>query len=132
MAHPYLAYGALGVSCLPGLIGINLLIRPETMVRDIGFPVPTAATDPSGENRKMIRSLTRFMGIRNMALSYVLSQVWASGDERLLGKSMVGLLFMCVTDGFISRAHIGGGAANHWVLAPVVAGLGAGLMGWFD
>jgi hypothetical protein len=109
------------------VFGLNALIRPEAALRSVEFPVPAQP-----ESRKLTASLMRIYGIRNVAVSYLLTLIWSTGSEKLMGAGLVAGLAMCCTDGVISKAQIGGGEWNHWSFAPVIAGIQAGLFGYLQ
>lgn len=127
MPHPYFSHAALAVALLPGLFGLNALLRPEATLAGAQIPVP-----PQPEPRKLARTLMRFFGVRNIAISYLLTLVWSSGNERLVGLSLFAGIWMSISDGLISRWQIGGGEWNHWFLIPFLVGSSAGLLGAFN
>ncbi len=127
--NPYIVRGALGIALLPGFFGLNALLRPEAALRSVQFPVPSATADP--QSRKLVRGLMRIYGIRNVVFTYFLTLTWYRGDVRLLGFGLLGALPLVLTDGLVSREIIGGGEWSHWGFAPVIAGVAAGLLGYY-
>ncbi|CAM1511177.1 Fc.00g086900.m01.CDS01 [Cosmosporella sp. VM-42] len=127
MPHPYFSRGAIAVSMVPAVFGANAILRPDAALQSVQFPVPS---DP--EARRLARGLMRIYGIRNVAVSYLSILIWSTGDPKLLGMGLFTGLAMCITDGLVSKWLVGGGEWNHWSFAPVIGGLAAGLLGWFD
>ncbi|KAI9147245.1 NLP effector protein 2 [Paramyrothecium foliicola] len=123
MSHSYLSYGALAVSVLPGLIGVNALFRPEATMKGAQLPVP-----PQPEARRLTNSLMRFFGVRTTAISYLLVLIWSSGDPRLTGLGLFTGIWMSIMDGLITKWQIGGGEWGSWALAPIIGGLSYGLL----
>lgn len=127
MPHPYFAYGTLAISLLPACFGVNAILWPEAALKTAQFPVPTQP-----ESRKLTASLMRIYGIRNLAVSFLMTLIWSTGNERLMGAGLSAGLVICIGDGFVSRSQIGGGEWNHWSIAPIIGGLQAGLLGYLQ
>ena len=125
MPHPYFSHGATAITLLPGLLGINILLNPGGMMKAVEFPVPADAP-----NRALSFSLMRMFGIRNISVSVLVMLIRSTGDEKLLGLSLVPLASMALLDGLMSKSLIGHGQWNHWALVPVLGGLSAGLLGY--
>ncbi|KAL2694744.1 hypothetical protein Neosp_001330 [[Neocosmospora] mangrovei] len=79
--------GALVIGLLPSFFGLNSLLRPEGSLKSVEFPVPT---DP--ESRKLVFGLMRIYGIRNVVVSFTLTLIWLTGNKRMLGLGLDGLL----------------------------------------
>ncbi|CEJ89326.1 hypothetical protein VHEMI05175 [[Torrubiella] hemipterigena] len=126
MVSSYIMNGALVAGLVPGFIGINGLIRPDFVLNKVSFPIPT---EP--EAKKLIHTLTRLFAIRNISVSFLIATVWTTGNPRLLGTAMGGALFVCVSDGFVSRSWVKGRETQHWGVVPIIIGLMAGLFGAF-
>ena len=126
MSHPLLYKSSLAISLIPALFGLNGMFRPDAHLRALYFP---AHSDPTAH--KLSHALMRIWAIRNLSISFLLSIVWSVGDEKLMGTAMGAGLAICITDGFVSRALIGGGEGQHWGFAPVLAGMMSGLLGWW-
>lgn len=109
------------------LLGLNGMTRPEVHLRSLLVPVPD---EPQA--KKFSYALMRIWGIRNIAVGTVLGLIWNTGNDELLAKSLVAGIALATTDGFVIRSLTGGGAAQHWVVPPVLAVVIAGLYGWFD
>lgn len=127
MPQPTFSHGALAVGLLPAVFGLHALVKPEAVLKSINFPVPTQP-----ESRKLTASLMRIYGIRNVAISYLLTLIWTTGNQRLMATGLVAGLAMTITDGFVSISQIGGGEWNHWGFTPVIAAVQAGLLGYFQ
>ncbi|KFA54310.1 hypothetical protein S40293_04804 [Stachybotrys chartarum IBT 40293] len=125
MPHPYYSHAMLGISCFPAAFGLGHILFPEAMMRAIDFPVPS---DPDA--RALSRSLMAMLGAQDIGASYVLYLSWRTKDQRLMGLGLLTALGFALFDGTVSRALIGGGEWHHWSLAPVAAGVSAGLLGW--
>ncbi|KAF5573319.1 integral membrane protein [Fusarium pseudoanthophilum] len=86
--------GAIVISAVPGLIGINSMLRPEATLKIVKFPIPV---DP--QSRKTCLSLARLQGARNIVISYLFINNALTGDKKLMGMGLLGALFMLATDG---------------------------------
>lgn len=127
MAHPYFARGALTIGMVPGLLGLNALLRPNAVLEETKFP---ASAEPAA--RKTPLGLLQIYGIRNVSVSYLLYLLWSTGDEKLFGMGMLAGVAMTFTDGLVFKAVTGGGEWNHWPIGIVIGGLSAGLLGFFN
>lgn len=117
----------LTLAMLPAFFGIRALLMPEDALLAFRFSTPSA---PGA--RTLTRSLVRIYGIRNVAVSYLLALLWSTGDDKLKGLGLLAGIAMCFTDGLMSIHVRGGGEWSHWLFAPAVGGVCAGLFGWFD
>ncbi|KAF4339869.1 integral membrane protein [Fusarium beomiforme] len=90
--------GAFVISAIPGLIGINSMLRPEATLKLVKFPIPA---EP--QSRNVCLSLARLQGARNIVVSYLFINNALTGDRKLMGMGLLGALFMLLTDGFIRR-----------------------------
>ncbi|KJZ74460.1 hypothetical protein HIM_06056 [Hirsutella minnesotensis 3608] len=127
MEHPIFFRISLALSVTPILFGINGMLRPNAHLRALNFP---AHTEPQA--KKLNHALMRIWGIRNLSVGFLLTLIWTTGDERLMGKALCAGLALPITDGFVSRRLIGGGELQHWMFPPVILVVMAGLFGWFD
>lgn len=125
MPAAFFPYATLTIGLVPSLFGLHALIRPASVTKAFGLAFPTQP-----EARKATATFVRIYGIRNIAVSYLLTLIWSTGDRRLMAASSFAALAMCIGDGLLSKVVLGGGEWNHWFLAPVIAGVQAGLMGW--
>jgi hypothetical protein len=127
MPHPYFKTAYMVLTLLPGAFGIGHLFAPDAMMRTMDFPQPAT---PAAAH--MARNLERMTGIRNVGMTYLLYLISTTDDERLMGLAMLVGAAQAFGDGVVSRVLTGGGAANHWPFIPVIVGVCAGLMGYFD
>lgn len=126
MPHPIIFNGSLGLGLMLVSLGLNATFRPVAHLKNLEFPVPT---DP--EAKKFSHALMRIWGIRNISVGLLVSLIWTTKDETLMGKALAITLGIPITDGFVSRLLIGGGEFQHWVFPPVLVVMIAGLFGWF-
>jgi hypothetical protein len=126
-ASPLLPNTAVLIAAIPGLIGIAGIFNPRLPLNAVQFPLPT-----SPDGLKMADSLMRFFAIRDMFLGASTVAVWYRGDRQLLGIMLLLGAGLAFGDGLVQKNHCGNGEWNHWSFVPVMAGLGAGLEGWFD
>ena len=126
MAHPYMFRGSLILGALPIFFGINGMLRPEAHLSSLLLPLHT---EP--EARKLDYALMRIWGIRNISVGFLLVLIWTLGDERIMGTALCAGLAVSLTDGFVSRALIGGGELQHWSFTGACAVTMMGLFGWF-
>ncbi|KAF5578601.1 integral membrane protein [Fusarium pseudocircinatum] len=115
--------GAIVISAIPGLIGINSMFRPEATLKTVKFPIPA---DP--QSRKTCLSLARLQGARNIVISYLFINNALTGDKKLMGMGLLGALFMLATDGLVSKSLIGGNEWFHWGYIPVFVAFIGGLL----
>lgn len=111
------------LASVPGLIGINGLIRPREHIAKVEFPAPT-----SPEAGLLSDALTRLMSARNITISLLALAAWYRGDRKLQGWSMIILSLAPTIDGYVSYQLIGGGLAYHLPVVPVSVGLGLALL----
>jgi hypothetical protein len=114
---------AVFLGSIPGLIGINGLLRPAAVIEAVQFPIPTA-TEP----KELAFALTRLLAARNTVISMTLLAIWYRGDRKLLGWAMLLLGSFPVVDAMVSYNLIGGGLGNHLPVVPVALGLGVALL----
>ncbi|KAJ4128206.1 hypothetical protein NW768_008492 [Fusarium equiseti] len=105
------------MALFPGLIGLNLLIRPEATLQQMKFTIPS---EP--EARKLTRGLARIYGIRNVVVTILFTRLSFTKDAGMVNLAYVGALAMCLTDGIVAKSVIGHGEWMHWVFAPVCLG----------
>lgn len=128
MPHSILSCSGLALALLPAAFGTTALLYPDAALSAVfRFPAPQDATA-----QKLTSSIMRVYGLRNIAVSYLLALIWSTGNDKLKGRGLFVGLLLCVGDGMISRHLIGEGQWNHWAYVPVISGVCAGLLGWFD
>ncbi|KAI9157956.1 hypothetical protein HJFPF1_05941 [Paramyrothecium foliicola] len=128
MPHSYFSHGALATSFIPGLFGLNMVLRPEASMASAHIPISTTGA----EGRKSVRMLMRFCGVRNIAVCYLLLLNWFRGDAKQVGLGLMAGISMSAVDGLISKSHIGKGEWDHWTFVRILAGVSAGLLGYFS
>jgi hypothetical protein len=127
MVNNYLSYGVLGIGSIATGLGVLALLKPEFLLSNVfHFPV---SSEP--RVRKFTRTLVRIMGIRQLAVGYICLLLWSQHNTKLTGYALFGGLGIVIFDGFASRAQIGGGEWNHWIMVPLFAGVSGGLLGWY-
>lgn len=126
MPHPYFHHAALAVGLIPPMMGVQGLLQPEAVLKSVHFPIPA---DP--EARKVTRSLMRLFAVRNLAVGYFNTLMWYTGNGQFMGIGLLSLVVLSLVDGFIINHQVGKGMWNHLGLTPVIAGIAAGLLGWF-
>ncbi|KAK5171456.1 uncharacterized protein LTR77_004601 [Saxophila tyrrhenica] len=132
----YYAHAAAVFALAPLTIGVLATLNPKLGLSLLNFPLPGPTASP--KDQATIYGLIRFFGIRDVVIGASSLCVWFFGGaregERKGCRALGGMMLMGVAlvgvDGLASREVIGGGEWNHWALAPVGVGLGAGLMGW--
>lgn len=128
MPHYFISHCGLALAMLPAVFGTNALLRPEAaLFSAFNFPL---TKEPQA--RDVTKSLVRVYGVRNISVSYLLVLIWSTGDDRLKARGLLAGLAICLGDGFISRQLIGRGEWNHWSFTPIISGICAALLGWFD
>ncbi|KAJ4017885.1 hypothetical protein NW752_001791 [Fusarium irregulare] len=105
------------MALFPGLIGLNLLIRPEATLQQMNFTIPA---EPQA--RKLTRGLARIYGIRNVVVTVLFTRLSLTKDPGMVNLAYTGALAMCLTDGIVAKSVIGHGEWMHWVFAPVCVG----------
>ncbi|KAJ4243830.1 hypothetical protein NW762_014708 [Fusarium torreyae] len=126
MFHPILFNGSLGLGLMLVSLGLNATVRPNAHLKSLEFPVPT---EPQA--KKFSQALMRIWGIRNITVGLLISLIWTTRDEVLMGKALLATIGMPITDGFVSRIVIGGGELQHWIFPPIIVAFSAGLLGWY-
>lgn len=118
----YAATAVFALGMMPGLVGINSLLRPAHGLSLLNFPSP-----PDAQSRKLAHSLVQMAGTRNITMSLTTLVVWLTADKRTLGYTMLAGAPLALIDGFISRGVVEGMEWRHWIFVPVSLGLGAFL-----
>ncbi|CAH0045066.1 unnamed protein product [Clonostachys solani] len=123
--NTYAANTVLAIGLVPGLVGINALLRPGHALSLMGFPSP-----PEAGGRKLSHSLVQMMASRNISMSLTTITLWFVADQETLGYLMLAQAPIALIDGFISRWQVEGMEWGHWIAVPISVGLGARLVGW--
>lgn len=128
MSHPIFFNASAMCTAVPLLFfGFNGMLRPDNHLQALGFPLHS---EPKAQ--KLNHALMRIWGIRNISVGFLLTMIWSTGNEQLMARCLGAMLAIPLTDGFVSRALIGGGEFQHWIFLPTVTFLIAGLTGWFS
>jgi hypothetical protein len=125
--HSYFSHAALAFAAMPGLFGIGQLLRPEAALAGAGIVVPNRP-----DTQQLTRTLMRFFGVRNIAISYLLVLIWSMGSPKVVGYSIFAGIWMSAWDGLLIKKHVGSGEWGSWSFIPVFGGVAAGLLGWFS
>ncbi|KAH8660315.1 hypothetical protein BX600DRAFT_467546 [Xylariales sp. PMI_506] len=126
MSHPWLVQASKFGALIPGLLGVNALLRPNSALSVFSLPLP-----PQGEQRRTMRSVMRFYGARQVSIACLCWLVCSTGDERLMGYAALAELQVVVVDALVCRAQLGYIDWSHWASAALGLGLAGGLLGWF-
>lgn len=115
------------IAVFPLALGLNAILRPRATLELFTFALPAAP-----EAQKLTFNLIRLYGARDLYLGASTLAAWYNGDRKTLGWLLLlggGVVF---ADGLIEREQTGKGVEKHWPLVPVMAALGAALLGAFD
>lgn len=125
---PYLPNAAAAFACFPALVGFAGLFEPRLVLAGaFEFELPASAKD-----QKLVDSLMRLFCVRDLFLGGVALAAWYYEDNRTLGAIMLMGSGVVFTDGAVNQHQTGAGGWKHWPFVPVMAGIGAGLLGWLD
>ncbi|KAL4731119.1 hypothetical protein ACLX1H_000080 [Fusarium chlamydosporum] len=86
------------MAAVPGLIGLNLLIRPAATLQQIKYTLPS---EPQA--RKLTQGLARIYGIRNVVFTFLSINLTLTRDPKMISLVFLGVLAMCLTDGFVAN-----------------------------
>lgn len=116
------------IALFPTVLGALFVARPASAVSGWNFKV---ASDV--QSRKLAHDQFRIFGIREVFLGTSLLATWWVGDGKLMGILLMMTCAVAFVDGVVQRNQTGkGGEWKHWAFLPPVAGVAAGLLGWFD
>ena len=107
------------------LIGINAVLRPRSALKIFDFKLPD---DP--KSHQLIDALLLIYGARDIGLGLLTLIVWYHGDRTALGWSVLIGSSVPVADGIVSGWVMGEDVWKHFAFVPVMAAVGAGLLGW--
>ncbi|KAF4953810.1 hypothetical protein FSARC_12309 [Fusarium sarcochroum] len=86
MTNSYVSTTALLATFIPGIFGLNALIRPEAALRQFNFP-----STSNIEARRVQHGLLRIYGIRNVVITSMMVQMWIADSHNMLGwASLIG------------------------------------------
>lgn len=115
------------LSVLPLGFGINALLRPANALAFFEFDRPVSAID-----QKLVDNLLLLYGARDVFMAAAMFATAYYGHRKALGWILISLSGVAGMDGIIVRDQIGRGEWTHWGYAPVLATLGAVLLGVLD
>lgn len=121
----YYTTGGAIVGAIPFLLGINALVRPTSVLSMLNVTPPKDL-----EDQKKVRGLIQMYGARDISMGAAILVGWYFGNPTTFGWIVLASLPMVLVDGYVSKELTGGGEWQHWPMAPVMAGVGAGLLGW--
>jgi hypothetical protein len=108
MAHPIIFNNGLGLGIMLLGFGLNATLRPKAHLGSLGFLLhdePTA--------QKLDHALMQIWDAHNITVGLLITFIWISGDEKLMGMGLGASIVMPMADGFVSRFLIGGGEGQH-------------------
>ncbi|KAJ1323463.1 DUF4267 domain-containing protein [Microdochium nivale] len=111
-------------------LGLGLLgtVSPAAALKTFDFDDKTL----SPEARKLGTNLMLFQSSRDLFMAAVNLAAWWHGDRKMLGIIAFAGCGVAINDGWMSERQLGRGAWKHVMWVPVVASMGAALMGWCD
>ncbi|KXJ89909.1 hypothetical protein Micbo1qcDRAFT_11362 [Microdochium bolleyi] len=113
---------------MPLALGVIGTVSPAAALKIFDFDDKTL----NPQARKLGTNLMLFQSSRDLFMAGVNLAGWWYGDRKMLGIiSFLGCA-VAINDGWMSERQLGRGAWKHVAWVPVVASLGAALMGWFD
>ncbi|KAK4548967.1 hypothetical protein LTR36_008740 [Oleoguttula mirabilis] len=125
---PILQHSAAVFAFFPALVGAVGLFFPRLVLAGaFEFEMPASPKD-----QKLVDSLMRLFCVRDLFLGGVALAAWYNEDQKTLGAIMLLGAGVVFTDGAVNKHQTGRGAWKHWTFVPVMAGIGAGLLGWLD
>lgn len=125
---PLLPTAAAIFGFFPALAGAVGLFLPRLVLAGaFEFELPASPKD-----QRLTDSLMRLFCVRDLFLGGVALAAWHNGDNKTLGAIMLMGAGVVFTDGAVNTHQTGGGAWKHWPFVPVMASIGAGLLGWLD
>ena len=107
--------------------GLNALLNPTSALSFYMLtpPSPTA----SASDTQAVHSLLAAYGARDIFMGLSLFSAGLFGTPKSLGLTLLAASAVAVADGFVCYVYAGGeGVMNHWGYAPVVAGVGLGML----
>ena len=123
--------------------GVNAIFRPANGLSFFEFPHAAPITAASSkeakaaaqQDAKVIDALMAIYGVRDIFMGvaiYAATYFSSANDRSVLGYILIATSAVAFADGVICAAHKTGAEWNHWGYAPIIAGVGATLLGVFD
>lgn len=112
---------------MPFVMGLIGTFSPSTMLKSFGFDRISDA-----ETRRTATNLMLFHSSRDMFMAAVNFAAWYRGDRTMLGIISFAGCGVAAYDGYLSQKQIGKDSWKHTGWIPIVATMGAALLGWFD
>lgn len=125
---PILPAAAAIFAIFPALVGaVGLFLPRLVLTAAFEFELPSSPKD-----QKLTDSLMRLFCVRDLFLGSVALAAWYNEDSKTLGMIMIMGSGVVFADGLVNKTQTGGGLWKHLPFVPVMAGIGAGLLGWLD
>lgn len=119
---------ALLFGLVPTFIGVATILYPRFgLLHVFEAKLPAAPQD-----QKLVDGLMRLFGARDMYLGLTTITAWYMGQRAVMGYLLFLGCGVVTVDGIVQKQQTGNGEWKHWSFVPVMAGLGAGLVGWLD
>lgn len=129
---PALTYTALAIGTTFVGFSINALVRPASalsFMADQKLPPQTPSTE---KEYKVIKTLLHFYAARNAFMGLGIYVAAYAGERSVLGALVVLGGGVAFADGLACKVDTGRGEWDHWGYAPVLVGVGLGLLGVMD
>jgi hypothetical protein len=122
---PMLMNTTLGLFALSAGFGTWTFFDPLATMRINEYPIPDDAA-----TRKVVGSMVRIHGARNVRYGLAGFVLWFYGNPRLLGAYLLAGAVAPLADAFVSWELIGRGMGRHLVFFAPMVGVGVSLLGW--
>ncbi|KAJ9633422.1 uncharacterized protein PV06_06782 [Exophiala oligosperma] len=123
-ALPYISY-AFGTIFLG--FGINAIVRPA---HGLTFFEMSPPKDPA--SAKVVNALMVVYGVRDIFMGLAIYAATYYGAREVLGCILISVFLVAAVDGWVCLHFVGHGQNNHWSYAPMLAAVGAVLLGFAD
>ena len=107
--------------------GINATFRPRSGLEVFEFSAPSGA-----DEQKLVDNLIVLYGTRDIYMGVTLAVAWYFANRTIMGWSLLAGSGVVMVDGIVNHAVIGRGQWKHWSYGPVMAAVGAALLGVVD